>query len=79
MSEPRHLDATKPARLRRLTRQPGAHRAAHPLALAKGPQVRVPELAPAADPGDLDAELKALVAAASQDRHPAGQLRSPRP
>lgn len=73
MSDPRHLDGRKPARLRLLARHPGAHRAAHPLALAKGPQVRVPDL------DELDAELAALVAAASQDRHPAGQLRSPRP
>ncbi|HEY7049312.1 MAG TPA: hypothetical protein VH373_18985 [Jatrophihabitantaceae bacterium] len=76
MSEPRHLDGGKPARLRLLTRQPGAHRATRPLALAKGPQVRVPDLD---DLDELNAELEALVAAASQDRHPAGQLRSPRP
>ena len=73
MSEPRHLDGGKSARLRLLTRQPGAHRTTHRLAIAKGPQVRVPDL------DELDAELQALVAAASQDRHPAGQLRSPRP
>lgn len=73
MSDPRHLDERKPARLRLLTRHPGAHRAPHPLALAKGSQVRVPDL------DELDAEPAALVAAASQDRHPAGQLRSPRP
>jgi len=59
--------------LRRLTRHPGAHRATHRLVLAKGPQVRVPDL------DELDAELAALVATASQERHPAGQLRSPRP
>jgi hypothetical protein len=76
MSEPRHLDGGKPARLRVLTRHPGAHRAAHPLALAKGPQVRVPDLH---DLDELNAEFEALVAAASQGRHPAGQLRSPRP
>lgn len=73
MSEPRHLDERKPARLRLLTRHPGAHRASRRLALAKGPQVRVPDL------DELDAELAALVAAASQDRHPAGQRRTARP
>lgn len=72
MSEPRHLDGGRP-RLRLIT-HPGTHRVPRPHAIAKGPQVRVLDLA---EDFDLDGELRALLTAASQDRHPAGrQLRA---
>ncbi|HZE49275.1 MAG TPA: hypothetical protein VE074_06895 [Jatrophihabitantaceae bacterium] len=72
MSEPRHLDAGKSARLRLVTRS-GAHRVTRPSTIAKGPQFRVPALALEAD-FDLNDELDALLAAASRERHPAGRL-----
>ena len=71
MSEPRHLDDGGRPRLRLVTHS-GTHRVPRTSTIAKGPRVRVLELA-----HDLDGELEALLAAASQARHPAGgQLRS---
>jgi hypothetical protein len=73
MSEPRHLEDGGRPRLRLITHS-GTHRVPRAHAIAKGPQVRVLDLA---DELDLDGELEALLAAASQARHPAGgQLRS---
>jgi len=74
MSEPRHLDAGKRARVRLAIRHSGVHRASRPSAIAKGPQFRVPALALEADIDDLNDELEALLAAASRERHPAGRL-----
>jgi len=74
MSEPRHLDAGKRARLRLAIRQSGVHRASRPSAITKGPQFRVPALALEADTDDLSNELDALLAAASRERHPARRL-----
>ena len=71
MSEPRHLDGESRARLR-LIAHPGTHRVPRAHAIAKGPQVRVLDLA---EELDLDGELEALLAAASQARHPAGGRR----
>jgi hypothetical protein len=48
------------------------HRVPRAHAIAKGPQVRLLDLAPSADEFDPDGELEALLAAASQARHPAG-------
>ena len=73
MSEPRHLDAGKRARVRLVTRS-GVHRASRPSMITKGPQFRVPALALEADIDDLNDELEALLAAASRERHPAGRL-----
>jgi hypothetical protein len=74
MSEPRHLDGTGRARVRLLARHPAAHRVPRARALAKGPQVRVLDLAEEFDP---DCELEGLLAAASQARHPAGRPSTP--
>lgn len=68
MSEPRHLEDGARPRLRLIT-HPGAHRVPRASTIAKGPRLRVPDLA---DELDLDGELEALLAAASQARHPAG-------
>ena len=74
MSEPRHLDAGKRARLRLVIGHSGIHRASRPSAIAKGPQFRVPALALEAYTDDLSDELDALLVAASRERHPAGRL-----
>ena len=72
MSQPRHLDAGRQARLRLGIPgiRSGTHRVSRPRTITKGPQIRVPALA-----GDLDDELDALLAADSQARHPAGRQR----
>lgn len=85
MSQPRHLNRGKWARLRLKTRHSAAHRASsttlQPTDSDEHLEVCVPALAQRIDTQDLTKELEALLAAsatsaASHERRPAGGLRT---